>query len=165
MNIERVRKLATYMRSLDEKQYDQTDYGRETACGVVACLAGHTVVMERGKLPHRVVYGFNSETVSVVDDVKVRADAAQLLDVGEMDRLFTSCPEQGWPEEFADRWDYRLPKAADKSRRPTHIAADYLDFLADQEEARLAAIERVEHNIAVYEAAVAEQREEELVPA
>lgn len=137
MNIENIRALAKKMRRLrHEEHYDQGLYVEKTACGTVACLAGHAALMAGWK-PFK-------DSEGNVCDYAMKGPEGKMKDIATIAkqhlgintrkaiRLFTPNPEDDeytrWPEEFAARWEAAV--FSDSDERPSRIAADLLDAIA-----------------------------------
>jgi hypothetical protein len=137
-----LRRLARKLRRLrHEEHYDQTEILNKTSCGTVACVAGHAVLaagyklrLERlepcGITDCRICATVKPDVVCVDPktgkevDVLTHAQRALGLTGREAERLFDGGVVGAWPDAYADRW-----KAGNE--RPSRIAADLLDAVAD----------------------------------
>lgn len=137
MNVEMLRKLAKKLRRIrHEEHYDQGEYAAKTQCGTTACIAGHAVLMEGYKLKFDPddYEDWTKECVTPAGrTASIHSQASKLLGLGynAAYRLFSGEPFYDWPEEYSGRLDTADPKSKDLSKRPSRIAADLLDAIAD----------------------------------
>lgn len=140
MNVEALRALAKKLRRLrHEEHYDQSLYAQKTACGTACCLAGHVAAGLGAKFIFKkefyIVNPFAMFATLGGRRRRVSSIAREELKLGRVAaaRLFSEAPGLDWPEPFASRWEKRClcRRGKDKSRRPSRIAADLLDALAD----------------------------------
>lgn len=131
-----LRKLALKLRRLrHEEHYDQGKWINQTKCGTAACIAGWTV-LESGLKPappeDKWKIGLLRVESCLIGTKKflIETTAAKLLGLKEheSDVLFSDDPSYMWPAAFGDRW---AAAQETQSERPSRIAADLLDALAD----------------------------------
>lgn len=131
-NVALLRRLARKLRRLrHEKHYDQELTFQKTVCGTAACVAGHTLLECGYRYGNRGLRLPNGAVDSSCDWLSFARKALR-LSCNVADRLFSPCPEDDWPEPFRSRW---LAAMDNGTERPSRIAADYLDHLADMAEA------------------------------
>ncbi len=144
LNIENIRALAKKMRRLrHEEHYDQGTWVQQTECGTACCLAGHAAMLG-GSRPltkrDRKKLGHEGDGLMKTPDAQyewVQELGGQFLGIDEESWLFTYQPDaEGrypakWPAEYALRWRAALRGESDE--RPSRIAADLLDAIADGE--------------------------------
>lgn len=153
MNVANLRALAQKLRRIrHEEHYNQGVWTERTTCGSVACLAGHAIVLAgfRTILDSQSEYGvkqFDEESgpdpaVCAIgsDGKKVKRlslVARQWLGFTEnqAETVFSEVPHAQWPEEFALRWTDACRginrNGENEIERPSRIAADFLDAIAD----------------------------------
>lgn len=125
-NVALLRRLARKLRRLrHEEHYDQSTYGTHGDCGTAACIAGHAVSLLGGKFSLR-----HWNWMLEGKPANARSIAQRAIRLEDPDRVFSACPEVRWPSPFSDRWNRRWQTG----ERPSRIAADYLDHLADEAE-------------------------------
>lgn len=131
-NVPMLRQLAERMRNLpDEAMYRQEVYAMSAPCGTACCIAGHAVILAG----YRLVRGETGEFVCEKEAgelLDIHDVAVELLGLSQWCDLFDGDPEVDWPEPFAGRWEHALEFGGE---RPSRIAADYLDHLANEAEA------------------------------
>lgn len=137
-NVALLRRLARKLRRLrHEEHYDQASYGRNTNCGTAACVAGHALI-ESG---YKFLFGVGGNRQGIIKDGKTfdSFDVSDLagielgLSYGDSATLFSASPNSDWPEPFRSRW---AESDDGGTERPSRIAADYLDHLADVAEGK-----------------------------
>lgn len=132
-----LRKLAAKLRRLrHEDHFDQRAWLVQTDCGTAACIAGHTVLLAGVKLLQRPMIGepiMYAERICASDGgpLTISSAARRLLGLGKAAayRLFSPSPRCAWRGGFGDRWSDM--RAGFNGERPSRIAADYLDAIAD----------------------------------
>lgn len=129
-----LRRLARKLRRLrHEEHYDQSSWHIKTQCGTAACIAGHAVI-EAGYriLPADDPFDIPLCSIEGGPPVPIDEAAQELLGLDHLlsPDLFSEVPMWDWPEEFAERWKRADPKGP-APQRPSRVAADLLDALAD----------------------------------
>jgi hypothetical protein len=135
-----LRKVAAKLRGLrHEKHYDQSTYGQSNDCGTAACIAGWTVLLSgyRLPLPKTAAEAADVYAICIGPDgkrLKIHTVARGLLGLtaNQAANLFDggAC---SWPAEYSERFDDALypVKGETPKERPSRIAADLLDAIAD----------------------------------
>ena len=129
-----LRRLARKLRRLrHEEHYDQRHWAASNACGTAACIAGHALI-ECGWKPRLYFDTWERKTIAMefVKDGKeadAEVQAEKLLGLPENSGLFHPNGSE-WPDEFRERFQEAIPDGPAK-QRPSRVAADLLDALAD----------------------------------
>lgn len=130
-NVEALRALAKKLRRLrHEEHYNQRVWATKTACGTAACVAGHAAVMAGWKLLPQPRHDQSGTCcVKGKDEGAVEVVGAEVLGLDWPCNLFSEDPATSWPEPFRSRWK----KRERSGERPSRIAADYLEAIANGE--------------------------------
>lgn len=133
-----LRRLARKLRRLrHEEHYAQEVTAVKTSCGTAACIAGHTVdelkyrLVFEPRLQHdrgdlaldECLHPMTGKPVSVIEAARKELGLSQDAACA----LFSAYPTESWPEVYASR----LARRDDTKERPSRIAADLLDAIAD----------------------------------
>lgn len=129
-----LRRLARKLRRLrHEEHYDQGKWFSRTDCGSAACIAGHAGLMcgWRPSGTRQGTYGIEWWSKGRRKDVHASAMGALVFGLPDTSwRLFGPNPEADWPEPYRSRWASANPDGP-HNQRPSRVAADLLDALAD----------------------------------
>jgi len=142
MKVENIKRLAQKLRRLrHEEHYDQSTWVSKTACGTAACIAGHAALLAGAKFT-KCPCGCGESFVCTLDGQRATIDEVARKFLGlsydQSMTLFTGAPYEvrGWPEPFRDRWSNavlgNVREGNKKAERPSRIAADFLDAIADK---------------------------------
>lgn len=123
-----LRRLARKLRRLrHEEHYEQRAWVAKTDCGTSACIGGMAAAEAGWKLLFGEGYGYCRK------DGKrrsIRRIASKMLGLAANTRLLSAYPTGSWPFEYAYRYEAADPTGPAK-QRPSRVAADLLDALAD----------------------------------
>lgn len=134
-----LRKVATKLRRLrHEEHYNQGTFGEKTPCGTTACIAGHVAIVAGARLVWtQREYGnpgaMECRLGSDVDTIASFAQTALGLLPSQAMKLFEASGAR-WPQPYQDRFWNALDSLEDgrtPTERPSRIAADLLDAIAD----------------------------------
>jgi hypothetical protein len=138
-----LRRLARKLRRLrHEEHFNQSTWAQVGLCGTAACIAGHAVIeagwrpVEDPDEPEMGYLTHCRKGNGRIEDIE--GAAARLLGLPSPDDrdcwgddeiydLFSGDAGHQWPKPYADRW---LNKT-ETGERPSRIAADLLDAIAD----------------------------------
>lgn len=127
LNRELLRKVARKLRGLrHEEHYDQSEVINQTSCGTAACIGGWAVILAPGvkfKVDER--YGITTLKHGGKEVGHILSFARRQLGITPRMAgwLFSGGPTAAWPYKYAVRLQ--------QEERPSRVAADLLDAIAD----------------------------------
>jgi hypothetical protein len=115
-----LREAKSLRRLRHEEHYRQSTFFTKTVCGTACCIAGR-ILLHQGMRP--------AELLVLIKDGQSLSDMVGGL-VGltgdEADVLFSGSPGTDWPDPFGYRWR----NIGETGERPSKIAADFLEAIA-----------------------------------